>query len=150
MLQQRGTSVVQLHQESFLEKLTGVYIDGTPVGTVPSEQRLLKSITDHLSRLLNTRQGSLQHLPDYGVPDIAQIYRGLPASFNQLRFTVLELIQKYEPRLERMKMTLLPFKPEELKIAFQLSGYFKGGHAVVFQTSFSSSGEAAVLPMKKQ
>ena len=48
-------------RESLFEKLSNQYADGTPLAAVPRERRHVKSICDHLSRLLNTREGTLAH-----------------------------------------------------------------------------------------
>jgi len=48
-----------LFDEGFFEKLSGRFSDGALISSVPSEKRRLKSIDDHLSRLLNTRKESL-------------------------------------------------------------------------------------------
>jgi len=133
-----------MNQESFFEKITGTFLGGTELKFVPLESRLLKSVGDHISRLFNTRQGSISHLPDYGIPDIAQLYRGLPASFEELKISILNLIKKYEPRLERVQIRLTPFNPVDMKVNFVLSGYLKTGNAVLFNTGFSSTGEVQV------
>jgi type VI secretion system protein len=72
---------------SLFEKLADQYADGTPINVVPPEYRRAKSIADHLWRMFNTRQGSLSHLPDYGLPDITEIYRKLPTSLKDLEQT---------------------------------------------------------------
>ena len=42
----------------------------------------INNIREHLTCLLNSRCGSVSHLPDYGLPDLADIYRELPYSTN--------------------------------------------------------------------
>lgn len=133
-----------MHHESFIEKITGVFQDGTELKSVSLETRLLKSVGDHLFRLFNTRQGSLSHLPDYGIPDVAQIYRGLPASFNELKKTILILINKYEPRLEKVQIQARPFSPLDMNVSFAVTGYLKSGQSVIFNTGFASTGKVTV------
>ena len=65
-------------KQALFENLTGHYLDGTPVEAVPATNRGIMSIMDHLNRLFNTREGSLPHLKDYGLPDISEIYRKMP------------------------------------------------------------------------
>ena len=50
-------------------------------------------IRDHLTLLLNAHKGSVEHLPDYGMPDMATFYADYPASLTGLRKAVEELIQ---------------------------------------------------------
>jgi type VI secretion system protein len=134
--------------ESLFEKLADQYADGTAIGAVPPTYRRAKSIADHLWRMFNTRQGALPHLPDYGLPDISEIYRKLPASLKELETTILSLVTKYEPRLERVRIRPLPTVPNEFKLSFELSAGVKGGERISFQTSFTTTGETHVQPLK--
>jgi type VI secretion system protein len=134
--------------ESLFEKLADQYADGTPISAVPQEYRRAKSIADHLWRMFNTRQGSIPHLPDYGLPDISEIYRKLPASLKEMETTILTLTSKYEPRLERVRIRPLPTQPNEFKLSFELSAVVKGGDRISFQTSFTTTGETSVQPLR--
>ena len=60
---------------ALFDVLEGRFGGGAPVESVPSDEHLLHSIVGNLERLFNTRQGSLPHLPDYGLPDLATIQR---------------------------------------------------------------------------
>jgi len=134
--------------ESLFEKLADQYADGTPVSAVPQAYRRAKSISDHLWRMFNTRQGSIPHLADYGLPDISEIYRRLPASLKELETTILNLTTKYEPRLERVRIRPLPTAPQEFRLSFELSAVIRGGERISFQTSFNSTGETSVQPLR--
>jgi type VI secretion system protein len=134
--------------ESLFEKLADQYADGTPISAVPPEYRRAKSIADHLWRMFNTRQGSVPHLSDYGLPDISEIYRKLPSSLKELETTILTLTAKYEPRLERVRIRPLPTLPHEFKLSFELSAVVRGGERISFQTSFTTSGETSVQPLR--
>lgn len=134
--------------ESLFEKLADQYADGTAISAVPQAYRRAKSIADHLWRMFNTRQGALPHLPDYGLPDISEIYRKLPASLKEMETTILALVSKYEPRLDRVRIRPLPTVPNEFRLSFELSANVKGGDRISFQTSFTSTGETQVQPLK--
>jgi type VI secretion system protein len=134
--------------ESLFEKLADQYADGTPIDVVPKEFRRAKSIADHLWRMFNTRQGSLPHLPDYGLPDISEIYRRLPGSLKDMEQTLLALTAKYEPRLEKVRIRPVQTAPHEFRLAFELTAMMKGGERIAFQTSFSTSGETKVQPLR--
>ena len=69
---------------------------------------LTLSLTDHLIQLLNTRQGSLLHMPDYGLPDLGAIYQNLPYSLGHFKQQLSILLDKYEPRL---KNSVIQHKP---------------------------------------
>lgn len=130
--------------EGLFERIGGLYADGTSVEAVPSTQRRAKSIADHLHRMFNTRQGSVPHLPDYGLPDISEIYRNLPTSLKQLEETLMALTNKYEPRLERVRVRPVPTPPHDFKLVFEMAAVIKGGERILFKTSFASSGETDV------
>ncbi len=136
--------------ESLFEKLADQYADGTAISAVPAEYRRAKSIADHLWRMFNTRQGSIPHLADYGLPDISEIYRRMPASMKEMETLILTLTSKYEPRLERVRIRPLPVSPLEFKLSFELSATVKGGERISFQTSFSTSGETHVQPLRSR
>ena len=120
-------------------------MDGTPLTAVPAEKRLIISLCDHLFRLLNTRRGTLSHLPDYGMPDIAQIYRGLPKSLDELKDTISKVVEKYEPRLEKVRVSPMPFDPLKSKISFKLSAFVKNSERIYIKTTFASTGQANVI-----
>ena len=65
----------------------------------------------HLSRLLGTRKGCLSSLPDYGVTDVLAIFR--QPAFHQQQFCqeVAQQIACYEPRLQRVSVSLLAAEP---------------------------------------
>lgn len=130
--------------ESLFERLAGQYADGTPIEAVPASQRRAKSIADHLHRMFNTRQGAVPHLPDYGLPDISEIYRKLPSSLKDLEETLVALTAKYEPRLERVRIRPVPTSPHEFRLTFEMAAVIKGGERILLKTSFTSSGETDV------
>ncbi len=134
--------------ESLFEKLADQYADGTPIQSVDPEDRRAKSICDHLWRMFNTRQGTIPNLPDYGLPDISEIYRKMPASLKELEKIILNLCNKYEPRLERVRIRPIAAEPNEHRLCFELNGAIRGGERISFQTSFASTGQSSVQPLK--
>ena len=40
----------------------------------------MESVCKHINLLLNSHRGVLSHMPDYGLPDVEDIYEGLPYS----------------------------------------------------------------------
>jgi type VI secretion system protein len=63
-------------------------------------------ICQHLSRLLNARQGSLAALPDYGLPDFLSVFRQLPEGLNDFLKMIKHCIERYEPRLKNIRVSL--------------------------------------------
>jgi type VI secretion system protein len=137
--------------QGLFESLTGNYLDGTPVDAVTtSKNRRVRSIMDHLNRLFNTRQGSLTHLHDYGLPDISEVYRRMPDGVEDLRDAVKRAVERYEPRLKRVRVVKRDSDVKDFKLVFIVSGELKEGGLVRFETSFSSLGNSSIAPWKKQ
>jgi type VI secretion system protein len=134
--------------EGLFERLSGHYADGATLESVPRELRRAKSICDHLFRMYNTRRDTLPHLPDYGLPDINDIYRRLPQSLTELEEIILEVTLRYEPRLERVRIRPIPTSPHEFTLKFEISAVIKGGERIFFQTSFTSQGRSTVEAMR--
>jgi type VI secretion system protein len=135
--------------QGLFESITGHFLDQTPVDSVPPPKRRILSIMDHLSRLFNTREGSLPHLKDYGIPDISEIYRKMPHGIEELQAAIKRTIEKYEPRLHKVKVVPRESDPKEFKLVFILSGELREGGLVRFQTTFTSTGNSSISPWKK-
>lgn len=127
------------------ETLTGQFADGSPLPKHPGPEAVLTSVQNHVSRLLNARQGVLGHLPDYGLPDLNECYQLLPYSEDDLASTVKRVIEKYEPRLSRVVVTPMPRDWRHSVVRFEIAGHVAGSGHVRFQTHFKSTCEAEVL-----
>jgi type VI secretion system protein len=107
------------------------------------------SVLDNLQRILNSRAGSLSHLPDYGLPDMGQILQGLPATAHDLIGTMTDTLLKYEPRLAAITIELLPQAlPGHLEYALDLQ--LKDGQRVNFGTRLTPEGKVLVRHLKRQ
>lgn len=84
---------------------------------------LVRSVTDHLRRLLNTRQGSVLLDPKFGVPDFTNMAGGLTAgSVGDIEEEIRRMVLKYEPRIKSPKVTLSRESTDVLSIQFGLQG----------------------------
>ncbi len=100
----------------------------------------------HLNLLLNTRAGSVPHLPDYGVPDMSTFYSDYPASRVKLAAVIEDLIRKYEPRLHNPFVKPIEFGKNDFRLSFLITGEIDeyGEVAVVkYRTTISSNGQTA-------
>src|SRR3990167_5569511 len=106
------------------------------------------SILKHLSWLLNSRQGSLHHLPDYGLPDVTEIYRSLPYSMTKLTTAMEKTIRQYEPRLKNVSVTQQNSDDYDCVLHFKIVGHCQMGEILSFNTYFTASGQAEIyLPL---
>lgn len=96
-----------------------------------------QSIIRNLTHLLNTRRGSVGHLPDYGLPDLGSLYRGMPDSIDELRRSVQETIEKYEPRLNRVRVKVQVADASTMRLPLILTAEMDG-ERVRLMTTFSS------------
>ncbi|MBD3419721.1 MAG: type VI secretion system baseplate subunit TssE [Chitinivibrionales bacterium] len=136
-------------KQGLFEGLTGHFLDNTPVDEVPAKNRRIVSIMDHLNRMFNTREGSLVHLKDYGLPDISEIYRKMPDGIDELQEAIKRTIEKYEPRLKRVKILQKETDKKDFKLEFILSAELLEGGQVRFQTTFTSMGNSSIEPWRR-
>ncbi len=135
---------VKIMQHGLYEILAGKYADGTPVSMVPGNEDIQRSIRDHLTRLLNARQGVLLHQPDYGLPDIANIYHQLPYSVSELSESIKRTVLKYEPRLADVTVNYRPIEKSDCILHLEIKAKLTNGSNVLFETFFMSGGYAEV------
>jgi type VI secretion system protein len=116
---------------------------------VREEDQQTLSVLDNLQRILNSRAGSLSHLPDYGLPDMGHILQGLPATAHGLMNTLVHTLLKYEPRLAAVKVDLLPQTlPGHLEYALDVQ--LKAGEQVTFGATLAPEGKVLVRHLRRQ
>ena len=109
----------------------------------------VQSVVANLNRLLNTRRGMLPHLPEYGLPDLTEIYRDIPESVVVLQQAIAKAVARYEPRLRRVRVEPQPGDPYAMELVFLVSGTLDDRHRVQFQTTFSSNDPTHVHPLDR-
>jgi len=134
---------------SLYEVLTQNFIGGLPMQQVSEEDRPVLSVLDNLQRLFNSRAGQLAHLPDYGLPDMSQILQGMPSSAQELLRRLRQVIRKYEPRIMRLDIVLLP-QTQPGQLAYSLEAELKGMGQVRFGTLFTAEGKVLVRHLRQQ
>lgn len=100
----------------------------------------------NLNRLFNTRQGTLEHLPEYGLPDPATIYRDAKYPVEELRKNIREAVEVYEPRLRRVHIERQADDREQMRLSFLITGELENGERVRFRTEFGTSDLVEVKP----
>ena len=105
------------------------------------------SVAAHLAKMLSTRAGSVQTLPDYGLPDLNDMRLSLHDSLAQARQAIESFIACYEPRLTQVQVKPLAKGDSELTLSFSIEGWlqvegFK--RHVGFTAQLDGSGEVTV------
>jgi len=116
---------------------------------VREEDQHILSVLDNVQRILNSRAGSLSHLPDYGLPDMSLILQGLPAAAHGLMNILTTTLLKYEPRLAAIQIELLPqLQPGHLEYALDMQ--LKEGQQVTFGATLAPEGKVLVRHLRRQ
>ncbi len=126
-----------------LEGITGRFLSG---GSVPPRGGKVQSIKEHLAILLNTRRGSISHLPDYGLPDSSQVSMKDRVAISKFGKEIEDTVKRYEPRLVRVRVRPSEEEPEssaDFRLGFLLEARVINESAR-FHAFFSSSGSADV------
>jgi type VI secretion system protein len=62
------------------------------------------AVSTHLSRMLNTRQGSCLTCPDYGLIEVSEVLYDFPDAVGIMQRAIKNSIQQYEPRLKNVQV----------------------------------------------
>ncbi|WP_313517719.1 type VI secretion system baseplate subunit TssE [Pseudomonas sp.] len=111
------------------------------------EVAAMASVAAHLAKMLCTRAGSVQTLPDYGLPDLNDMRLSLHDSLNQARKAIERFIEAHEPRLSAVRVISLPRDHDPLNLAFAIEGMLEVEglrRQVSFSASLGGSGQAKV------
>ncbi|MDR0807077.1 MAG: type VI secretion system baseplate subunit TssE [Enterobacteriaceae bacterium] len=124
-------------------------IAGLDLHQISEEDQVILSVLDNLQRILNSRAGTLAHLPDYGLPDMTKILQGMPGTAHQLMNTLSAVLLKYEPRLKKIEVVLLEqTQPGELRYA--IDAELRGVGLVRYGTEFMPEGRVLLRHLKQQ
>jgi len=109
--------------------------------------REVNSIIHHLQRMLNTRQGSVPIHDDYGIPDITNFPGDdLTEMAREMEHAIQVVIQKYEPRLKKIRVQFSPQEDVVLALKFKIDAYLVSEETVpvAFETEVNSEGKIDV------
>jgi type VI secretion system protein len=87
--------------------------------------RVTESVLSYLRKMLNVRQGSVSTLPDFGMPDLNDLFAQYPDPVHALRRIIKELIENYEPRLKRVMVSYVPDEDNPLNLRFDITAYLE-------------------------
>jgi type VI secretion system protein len=117
------------------DALTGRFADGTRPSDVPESDHRLRSILGNLGRLFNTRRGTLPHVPEFGLPDSSDVSRAAPAEVESIRRAIRESVERFEPRLRRVRVDRDMSDPSSPYLVFLMSAEIAQFGRVQFQTT---------------
>ena len=125
---------------TLFEKLTSAcYLSASD-----DESRLKCSICAHIEHLLNARNGCLSHVPDYGVPDIQQVYRAAPSAIARFLKDLVCVIEKYEPRLNHIAIVSTSMHQDDFILLVQIRGQTYQNQQIALSAKFRANGSAYV------
>lgn len=137
------------HAPSLYETLLQNFTGELELHQVREEDQLILSVLDNLQRILDSRAGSLSHLPDYGLPDMGQVLQGLPAAAHGLIGALTHTLLKYEPRLAELHVRLLP-QTQPGQLEYSLDVRLKSGEQATFGTTLAPAGKVLVRHLRQQ
>lgn len=129
---------------SLLERLSGS--DRSRSG-LPGAEAASASVMAQLARMLSTRAGSVQMLPDYGLPELNDMRLTLHDTRQQARATIERFISRYEPRLREVRVSCQHDASDPLRLAFIISARLnlpELQQPVTFSVQLDGQGKAAV------
>ncbi|MDF1895378.1 type VI secretion system baseplate subunit TssE [Rahnella contaminans] len=134
---------------SLYEILTGNFTGDLDRQSISEPNQVILSVLDNMQRVLNCRAGTISHLPDYGLPDMSKILQGMPGTAHSLLTTLSATLLKYEPRIRKLNVILLPQStPGHLEYA--IDAELKELGLVRFGTEFMPEGRVLMRHMKQQ
>lgn len=134
---------------SLYDMLYGNFSGGLDLHSVSEQNQVILSVLDNMQRILNSRAGTLAHLPDYGLPDMTKILQGMPGTAHELITTLSAVLLKYEPRLSKINVVMQEqIRPGELRYA--IDAELKGVGLVRYGTEFMPEGRVLIRHLKHQ
>ncbi|MBQ7456967.1 MAG: type VI secretion system baseplate subunit TssE [Desulfovibrio sp.] len=94
----------------------------------PSAEEILHSVTDYVSKILNTRKGSAVIDEDFGIPD----FTSAGTAFSREDMPTIEaeiaaFVERYEPRLTQVSVHFTPDAASPLQMVFSLNAHLRLG-----------------------
>ncbi|MGF7136511.1 type VI secretion system protein [Paraburkholderia sp. EB58] len=128
---------------SLYDMLLG-HIGGEPLDAYDDNTLEIMSVQQNIRRILNTRAGALKHLPDYGLPDLTNIYKALPASAHLLKQQMETTLLAYEPRIRAIDVDYIDNAGPGVLVSYEMTCHLKKAGLVRFGTYFEPPGRMRV------
>jgi len=108
--------------------------------------REIDSILAHLTRILNTRQGSVPISGAYGIPDLTDFMTSYPESVTEIERSIRCAIEVCEPRLRSVKIVFIPQDDDLLCLRFQIIAHLDRDSEknILIETLVDSDGKVSL------
>ena len=131
------------------EKVTGHFANGAAVEDFDTATQTFLSVQDNIQRILNSRRNGLLHVPDYGLDDLTEVYRDLPASTLRLKRVMEHTLLTYEPRLKAIEIEVAEVEPGML-LSFTMTCHLHQSGLVRFGTHFLPDGKTRLTLLRSE
>lgn len=130
---------------TLLDRLTGVEA-GPPAALAPAagERRRLASILRNLDRVLNARACCSLAQPDLGTPPPSDLAVGDGDAVLRMQAAIATVIERYEPRLDRVRVALDQSEDDERALRFRVVARLISGPGVAFTTVVDPLGRVTM------
>jgi len=106
-----------------------------------------RSVLVHLGRMFSVRQGHSLTVPDYGMPDLTDFMRELPASASAMEKSIRSCIETYEPRLRSVRVRFTRTDEDVFNLSFDIKARLVVGEEsapVAFEANLDSEGRLSI------
>lgn len=132
-----------LRNITLLERLSRAAREGGARTVKEDRGAVMRSVLLNLQRILNSREGAAAAQPELGIPSPHELMRGYPATTEVALRAVKLCIQRFEPRLTNVVVTIDRSEEQRMAIGFTVSAQLAGGDRrdpVSFHTSITPDG----------
>jgi len=137
-----------MNEQRLLERIASLG-DGRARSHQTHVEVLIESIRAHLTRILNTRQGSVPIDPDFGVPDFTNLAgSSIAGNTQEVAASITRMVARYEPRLKAVQVQLADAGSEVLSLSFTLEASIQVSDKTIpirLATRVSASGRVALM-----
>jgi type VI secretion system protein len=133
-------------ERTLFERLARPKAQTTPT-TVENPGETVRSVLQHLQKMLNSRQGHAPAQMDYGILDPSEVVHALPEAVGRLQRSIRECISRYEPRLTSVQVIPVESERDPFILHFQIVGQLatvRERVPVCFDTLVDPSGRIRV------
>jgi type VI secretion system protein len=116
---------------------------------VSRDSDIESAVTEHITRMLNTRQGACLTCPDYGLIEVSEVLYDFPDAVGIVQRALKNSIQAYEPRLKNVQVRHIKSEyAHEMILQFEITAQLQLSdgrrQAMRFGTTVDGSGNVKI------